>query len=249
MNALKHGMRSRKQTLLDEDSIAFENRLRKWVAIADPDDDVGEFLVHRSVFQSFQLERVERAYVEGLTSQIENSDECELDAVHYLGKRLFFDPAGPTPLYGNQAWGPRKPRTSWSGQAVDPNDPAVLVRKLESSEAGCRWMRERWEELRAQLEPGKFWQSQDRLKAIRLLGRQPLDAVEDRRIAEIFVASHALRPVGDSPFDDLLSDMAPSALDRYRKDVKAKWPDLVRRDETASCTQVLIDLADRSIER
>ena len=85
-------------------------------------------------------------------------------------------------------------------------------------------MRQRWEEL-GQLEPGKFWQSHDRLKAIRLLGRQPVDAIEDRRIAEIFVASHALNPVGDSPFDDLLSDMGTSALVRYRKAVKARWPD------------------------
>ena len=101
----------------------------------------------------------------------------------------------------------------------------------------------------AQLEPGKLWQSLDRLKAIRLLGRQPVDAVEDRRIAEIFVASHALNPVGDSPFDDLLSDMGTSALVRYRKAVKAQWPDLVCAKETAQCRQVLIDLADRNIER
>ena len=103
--------------------------------------------------------------------------------------------------------------------------------------------------LRAQLEPGKFWQSHDRLKAIRLLGRQPVDAVEDRRIAEIFVASHALNPVGDSPFDDLKSDMGTSALVRYRKEVTARWPDLVSTKETAQCRQILIDLADRNIER
>jgi hypothetical protein len=38
MNAFKHGMRAKKQALLRGDSIAFENRLRKWMAIADPDD-------------------------------------------------------------------------------------------------------------------------------------------------------------------------------------------------------------------
>ena len=55
-------------------------------------------------------------------------------------------------------------------------------------------MRDRWEELRTLLEPGKFWQSHDRFKAIRLLGRQPLDADEDKWVAEVFVASHALNP-------------------------------------------------------
>ena len=58
MNALKHGMRSKKQALLLEDSYAFENRLHKWMASADPDDDMGEFLVHRYVSLSFEVERV-----------------------------------------------------------------------------------------------------------------------------------------------------------------------------------------------
>ena len=124
-----------------------------------------------------------------------------------------------------------------------------FARNLASREAGCRWLRQRWEELRAQLGPGKFWQSHDRLKAIRLLGRQPLDAIEDRRIAEIFVASYALNPVGHGPFDDLLSEMDTSQHVRYRKAVKARWPDLVTADETARCRELLIELADRNIER
>jgi hypothetical protein len=110
-------------------------------------------------------------------------------------------------------------------------------------------MRERWEELRAKLEPGRFWQSHDRLKAIRLLGLQPLAANEAERVAEIFVASHALNPVGDSPFDDVLSDMGTTALVRYRKAVKAQWPDLVSTKDTAQCRQLLIALADRNIAR
>ena len=85
MNALKHGMRSKKQALLRDDSIAFQNRLHKWMAIADPDDDMGEFLVHQNVCMSFEIERVRRAHLEGLTSLIENSDDCELEAVHELG--------------------------------------------------------------------------------------------------------------------------------------------------------------------
>ena len=249
MNALKHGMRSKKLALFREESYEFENRRMKWMSIADPDDDIGEFLVNQFVSQSFELEQVERAQRERLTRLIEDSDESEFDAVHELGKRLFFDPTGPTPMYGNRPDGRRKLRTSWNGQAVDPNDPAVLVRQLESSAMGCCQMRDCWEELRAQLAPGKFWQSHDRLKAIRLLGRQPLDAIEDRQVAEIFVASSALDPAGHKPFDDLLSDMGTTEHVHYRKTVRARWPDLVSADDTAGCRQILIDLADRNIER
>ena len=249
MNALKHGMRSRKLALLRDESIAFENRRLKWMANADAQDDIEEFLIYQNVSLSFELERVDQARHERIIAEIESSDDDDFVAVHQLGKRLFFDPSGPTPMYGNRPEFDPAPRTSWNGRAVDPDDPALLVRSLESSEAGCRWLRERWEELRAQLEPGKFWQSLDRFKAARLLGRQPVDALQHRRIAEIFLAGDALDPAGPKPFDELLSDMNSWSHARYQKDVKARWPDLVSATEPAKCRQLLIDLVDRNIER
>ena len=249
MNALKHGRRSKMKSLLIDDSHAYEERLRKWVASADPDDDVGEFLVHRYVALSVEIDHLERAQVEELTSRIESFEESELEAVHDLGKRLFFDPAGPTPMYGIRPDGRVKKKTSWNGLAVDPDDAAKLVEKLEASHYGCLWLKVRWSELAAQLEPGKFWQSHDRFKIIRLLRRQPIDGLEDRTIAEIFVASHALHPVGHGPFDDLLSDIGTAPLAVYRKAVKARWPDLVSGDDPVKCRQVLIDLVDENVER
>jgi len=101
MNALKHGNRSRKLALLREESCAFEERLRKWMAIGDAQDDVEEYLIYRNVCLSFELDRTERARVERCTSLIENSDEDEVAEAQAVGKQLFFDPAGPAPLYGN----------------------------------------------------------------------------------------------------------------------------------------------------
>jgi hypothetical protein len=249
MNALKHGMRSRKLALLREDSVAFENRRMKWMATADAQDDMEEFLVSQNVSLSFELEQLDQARLERITAAIESADDDDFVAVHQLGKRLFFDPSGPTPMYGNRPEFDPRPHTSWNRRAVDPDDPALLVRSLESSEAGCRWLRALWEELRAQLEPGKFWQSHDRFKATRLLGRQPVDALEDRRIAEIFVASNALEPGGRKPFEELDSDMDSSALARHRHEVAARWPDLVSAAEPDKCRQLLLDLVDRNIER
>jgi hypothetical protein len=87
MNSLKHGNRSKKVALLREESISFENRRLKWMASADPRDDMGEFLVFHNVCMSFELERARRAHLERLTSRIENSDESELAEIHELGKR------------------------------------------------------------------------------------------------------------------------------------------------------------------
>jgi hypothetical protein len=249
MNALKHGNRSRKLALLREESSAFEERLRKWMAIGDAQSDVEEYLIYRNVHLSFELDRVERARVERCTMLIENSDEDEVAEAQAVGKQLFFDPAGPTPLYGNPTFFSRKKKTSWNGQAVDPNDPAVLVKILERNAAGCCWLREQWQALRSQLESAGFWQSQDRLKATRLLGRQPVEANEDLRIATIFVASHALQPSGQTEFDDLLSDMEDRQRDRYGQAVRERWPDLFRTREKEEWRQILLTLADQNINR
>jgi len=249
MTALKHGNRSRKLALLREKSCAFEERLHKWMSIGDAQNDVEEYLVYRNVCLSFELDRVERARLEQCRSMIENSDDDEVTEAEAVGKQLFFDPAGPTPLYGNRAFFSAKNKTSWNGQAVDPNDPAALVKILESNAAGCCWFREQWQALRAQLESTGFWQSPDRLKATRLLGRQPVEANDDRRVAAIFVASHALRPAGKTEFDDLLSDMEDSQRNRYEKAVRARWPDLLRTRENEEWKQMLLALVDQNTAR
>jgi hypothetical protein len=57
MNSLKHGNRSQKLALLREESCAFEERLRKWMAIGDAQNDVEEYLIYRNVHLSFELDR------------------------------------------------------------------------------------------------------------------------------------------------------------------------------------------------
>jgi hypothetical protein len=118
MNAYKHGMRSKKKAILREESYTFQNRRQKWLASADPCDDMAEFLVHQNVCLSFDLERTRQAHLERLTSLIENSDDAELEEVYALGKRLFFDPCGPTAMYGFCPDTCSETKTSWKGLAV-----------------------------------------------------------------------------------------------------------------------------------
>ncbi len=249
MNALKHGLRSKKVEMMREDSYAFENRLNKWLAIGDAQSDVDEYLIFRNVSLSFDVDRAGNARFQRCKSLIENSDEVELTEIHELGARLFFfEPAGPTPLFGNLPTFAETKKTSRNREAVNPNDPAVLVKKMERSEAGVRYLCDCWQALRQQLALPGFWQSQDRLKAIRLLGRDLVNH-EDRRVAEIFVASHGLNPVRKNEFDDLLGDLDEDQRDRFRKGLVERWPDLFRARDKAECRQILLDLVDRNIER
>ncbi len=104
-------------------------------ASGDAQSDVDEYLIYRNVSLSFDVDRAGNARLERCNSLIENSDEVEFAEIQELGARLFFHPSGPTALYGNRPTFGKK-KTSWNGEAINPNDPAVLVRKMERSEAG-----------------------------------------------------------------------------------------------------------------
>ena len=189
--------------------------------------------------------------MERIDRQIETSEDTQIESVNALGERLLFDRCGPRGLVGN---GPdiktkheRKLKTSSSGVAEDPDSPRKLVQELKNSAFGCMWLRGHWEELKAQLEPGKHWNGPDRFLAVRLLGRQPADATFDRTIALIYVACDGLNLSEASAFQDLLSDMHESQLDRLRRGMEERWPELFEIERTEECRQILIDLVEENL--
>ena len=193
-NAVKHGMRAATPVLPGEDQAAFDDRLERWTKNLAPRDEVEQFLVKRAVELSWQLERADRAIALS-RKPAEERIAAIMDEVLALGRRLFWDPRGPVALYPQmiESDGMLR-RRSWNGQIDDPDDPARLVNRLESTAAGCGWMLDRWAELREVLEAGLIWQAPDRFKAIRLLGKQPLDAATDWRVMRIYFASGAMNP-------------------------------------------------------
>ncbi len=89
---------------------------------------------------------------------------------------------------------------------------------------GCYWILDVLEDLLKKARES-FWVGGDRLRMIRLLGRNPVDAVDDRQVAEVFAASHALRPVGNA-FAELEADMSELAVENKEKEIRARWRDL-----------------------
>ncbi len=136
------------------------------------------------------------------------------DEILALGRRLFWDPLGPLPLYphlGNSI-GRLFTRFSWSNEIDDPNEPARVVNRLESTAIGCAWLLDRWGELRVRLEDGWTLQPPERFKAIRLLGRQPMDAPQDDRVMMIYLACWAMDLDGPHGFQDLVNELHPAEL-------------------------------------
>src|SRR5690348_7850943 len=191
-NALKHGLRAKSQLLPGEDAEALRARHDAFTASIEPRDGVERLLVDRLVTISWRLDRVHRALAARAADP--DPDEAarlaaEADAVALMGRRLIHDPRGPTCFYPQ--WETTigdPPRVSWSQETDDPNDPARIVIALEARPLGCAWLLDRFAELRGLLDDGLPWQPHDQFKAVRLLGRQPLDAIDDSRVILIYLA-------------------------------------------------------------
>jgi hypothetical protein len=247
MNARTHGMRAETDKRARETSLEFQERLMKWYSIHSPRNESEELQVRRNVALSFEIERASAARIERWQSALKDAVPNQRLEACELGKRLFYNPGGGTHLYGIDDVGGR---TSGDGKPGDPDDPNFLVIKLESTSEGCHWLLEQWALLRDRLEPGCFWQAPDRLKAIRLVGRQPMDAAADPGIAQIFAACHAIHPDGRKPFDDLQSDTVTAGTHMevvYR--IKQRWPDLFKPGQAEEARQFLLELVDEEVAR
>ena len=249
MNALKHGMASRRDTVPGEDPRELEQRLEGWVDTLGPDDPVEMHLVQTAVKSSWKVERAERAQATRVRSQFETFAQRELNDLAGLGARLFHDCAGATPLYGTQRFDHRGARTSWSGIADDPDAPARLIRQIESTAAGVNWLLGEWTTLRTQLEPGKAWQAHDQFKCIRLLGCQPLDALSVRSVADVFVAAWALETRGcDDAYRPLKGELDDGEHQYFVKMARERWAHTLHPGNPEEARRVLVSIVDGAIE-
>ena len=82
---------------------------------------------------------------------------------------------------------------------------------------GCAWLLDRWGELRDVLESGQKWRAPDRFKAIRLLGRQPLDMDEDARVMAIYLNCSAMEPPESLAFKDLGNELHWNEQKRFNE--------------------------------
>ena len=147
----------------------------------------------------------------------------QAEEVVALGRRLYWDRVGPLCLYPHTAPATGEPqRVSDSGDPNDPDDPGRIVVRLEAMTLGCAWLLDRWGELRDILEDGLLWQPSDRLKAIRMLGRQPLEAVDDRRVMAIYLCCWTMDPEEQHEFTDLMSELAPQERTVYLDRLNAR---------------------------
>ena len=101
-------------------------------------------------------------------------------------------------------------------------------------------------------EAGNCWPSPDRFRAIRLLGKQPLDATVDREVLRIFLACHVLCPGSKSPFQDLLGKVGERQGDPpplLRPVLRQLTIEPYTPKDSAAARQVLAGVVDRAASR
>ena len=252
LNAVKHGFRAEKVVLPDEDPAALQERLDDWTADLQPRNSVEQYLVDRGVRLSWQLDRVLRAQDARLTTQIiEGGDEetnLQEEEILEIGQRLFWDNRGPLNFYPHPpirevgSPGDGGPRTSFSDSPDDPDQPALLVRRLRSNAAGCRWMLDRWTELETLVECELAWMSPDKLKAIRLLGKQPIDAIDDLDVARIFLATYVIRGETGEPFHEIIQELFVREEAVFRLQVVSRKLTMFMPKDAAAARAVLSEI-------
>jgi hypothetical protein len=224
-----------------------------------PQNQVELELLGRLAATNWSLDRAARAEAAQISQRVRNyaieRERGEEEEAFALGQRLFWTARGPWQLYPHHPHTGSKSetRTSWSQDPADPNNPALLVLRLQRTVAGCRWLLERWAELRSRLEPGEVWAASDQFKAIRLLGKQPLDAVDDLDVTLICLASAKLLPDGDATKAfALVKHELHNGKDEpqtYSKELRKQPLAKLRPADAGAAREALCALVDRQTSR
>ena len=112
---------------------------------------------------------------------------------------------------------------------------------------GCEWLLGEWAGLKAVLDRGQPWLSSDKLKAVRLLGKQPFDAIDDRDVALVFLASFVLK--GERPV--VLGNRDGNERIRHKKfrqNAADRQLDLLKPEDGTKAREALLGIIERATE-
>ncbi|MDR3622649.1 MAG: hypothetical protein P4L85_25075 [Paludisphaera borealis] len=239
LNSLKHGARAEilNPVLPQEDPAELASRIQEWVDDYQPTNAIERELVTRAARLSWTLDRAERHETALLARRVRKamlrSRAKRVEKVCDLGRKLFYM-AGKRLLPGS---GP-----AWT------DDPSAFVARLEESPEGVRWLLDRWIEMRCLIISDELWTFLDQFKFVRLLGKQPINAIDDPELNELFLAWEVIEPLWGTRFWKHMQEVTPyedPAFSAWRD-----WREIVPRPESLEAgVAFLRSIADREIER
>jgi hypothetical protein len=252
-NSVTHGGYCKAPVLPWEEPAGFDQRVLGFKRCVQPVGDVENALVEQAALASLQHERAVRSDVARVTFNLHTArtNERNLKAAEAdeLGRRLFFDRRGPLSLHPMPAGGDSDIRTSWSNNPDDSDHPARLVRSLESTQAGCRWLIAAWTKLYDRIKAGACWHSPQKLMAVRLLARQPIDLVDDPDVLAIYLCCHTIDPEHTHAFFEVQCELSEEEFHRFEQRLKARNVEAQGPADAVAARAALLGLVDRELER
>ena len=258
LNAVTHGLRAETLVLGEEDPQELEARREAWNVCLLPADEVEQRLVDDAVVHTWMQDRARRAQAVRASANLAQFGVAQAvtDAkeVEELGQRLYKDRLGPLTFYPTgsefaKAFDKRTATTSYAGNNEDdPDRPSALVLRLQATLLGCEWMLGEWAELKAILDRRQKWLPSDKLKAVRLLGKQPLDAIDDRDVAMVYLATSVLQGISRW-FWEISTELCEPDVRRFQTNADIRKLKSLKPKNAASAREALLSIIDRATER
>lgn len=181
-----------------------------------PRNAAEEMLLDRIFALDWQEKWIERAKFARTSRRVSHSTvdqgDGEREQVLKLSHALFRGACGTSGLRLRQEIGERSDGEQSESPRIASDKaeehPAFLVHRLQTTLTGCEWLLDQWARLRERLEQGAPWFPADKLKAIRLLGFHPIDAIDYIEAAQIYLACHVLSNDGGEPFEEILNELS-----------------------------------------
>ena len=133
--------------------------------------------------------------------------------------------------------------------AIDGDDPMHFVLHLQTTVAGCQWMLDQWANLRTVLERDVPWVAADQRKAVRLLGHNPVDVLDNIDVARLYLASHVLLNQGGEPFQDIIDELSPAEAPSFRQSLQSRRYNALAPKDAAAARQALLEIVDLATEQ
>jgi hypothetical protein len=185
LNALKVGSHAKtvNRVLPQENAVELDERIKRWINDLKPRNDVERELVIHAAELAWTVDRAKRCERARLAKRVRKAQlkatERRITEVGELGRRLLYN-AGARIL-------------PTSGPPWEDN-PAAFLAGPEKSAEGCRWLLDRWIGLRVLLHRDSAWTYGDMFSLIRLLGKYPVEAINDPKLNAIVLAWDAVVP-------------------------------------------------------
>ena len=241
LNALVHGCRAEILVLPMEDPDLYEDRSRTWRLSLKPRNPAEEYMVNRMASLAWKGERIDRAQMAQLNKRVHHTSvdaaDTELEEVIALGNQLLRCKS----VTDENARGFDDP--------VDADDPMHFVLHLQSSVTGCQWMLDQWANLRTVLERNVPWVAADQRKAVRLLGHNPVDVLDNIDVARLYLASHVLLNQGGEPFQDIIDEQSPAEAPIFRRSLQSRRYVVLAPKDAATARQALLEIVDLATEQ